>query len=69
MYEEDKIKAGILFCPADKELVAIKTKTHQLNMDYNNTYEEDSCKRNEIIHKIVGEWGQDTFHAALEGKG
>lgn len=37
MREEEKINAGILFSPADPELKAIKLKTHNLNVDYNNT--------------------------------
>lgn len=41
MREEEKINAGILFCPGDPELVAIKRKTHNLNVDYNNTYEDE----------------------------
>lgn len=61
MREEEKIKSGMLFNPADKELAAIKMKTHNLNIDYNNTYENDVEKRNDIIHKIVGELGEGTF--------
>lgn len=41
MREEEKIKAGILFSPADAELKAIKLKAHNLNNDYNATYEDD----------------------------
>jgi maltose O-acetyltransferase len=39
MHEEDKIKAGVLFCPGDPELKAIKLKTHKLDVDYNQTHE------------------------------
>lgn len=41
MSEEEKIKAEILFCPATPELVAIKCKTHNLNVDYNMTHEDE----------------------------
>ena len=34
MCEEEKIREGILFSPADPELKAIKLKTHNLNIDY-----------------------------------
>ena len=61
MREEDKIKAGILFCPGDPELKAIKLKTHNLNLDYNSTYEDETEKRAEIIEKIVGEIGEGGF--------
>lgn len=58
MKEEDRIKAGILFSPGDPELRAIKCRTHKLNIDYNNTYEDDVEKRKEIISKIVGSMGE-----------
>ena len=50
MKEEDRIKAGILFSPGDPELRAIKCRTHKLNIDYNNTYEDDVERRKEIIY-------------------
>ena len=53
--EEEKIQAGILFCPADPELVAIKRKTHDLDVDYNMTHEDEFEKRDAILHEILGE--------------
>lgn len=61
MREEEKIKAGILFCPADPELKAIKLKTHNLNLDYNNTYEDETEKRAAILSEIIGEFGEGGF--------
>ena len=61
MREEDKIKAGLLFSPADPKLAAIKLKTHNLNVDYNRTYEDETQKRSEILHEMLGELGQDSF--------
>ena len=61
MNEQEKIRAGILFCPADSELKAIKLKTHNLNVDYNNTYEDESEKRAEILSEIIGEFGEGGF--------
>ena len=57
MKEEEKIRAGILFCPGDPELKAIKLKTHNLNVDYNNTHEDETEKRAEILSEIIGEFG------------
>lgn len=53
MREEEKIKEGILFSPADPELKAIKLKTHNLNVDYNNTYEDETEKRAAILSEIT----------------
>lgn len=61
MREEDKIKEGILFSPADPELKAIKLRTHKLNIDYNKTYEDETEKRKKIIKEILGESGEGTF--------
>lgn len=61
MKEEEKIKAGILFCPGDPELKAIKRKTHNLNIDYNQTYEDETEKRTAILSEIIGEMGENGF--------
>lgn len=61
MREEEKIGAGILFSPADPELKAIKLKTHNLNVDYNNTYEDETEKRTAILSEIIGEFGEGGF--------
>lgn len=59
--EEEKIRAGILFCPADPELKAIKLKTHNLNVDYNKTHEDEYEKRAAILSEIIGEFGEGGF--------
>lgn len=61
MREEEKIMAGILFCPGDPDLREIKRRTHNLNVDYNATYEDETEKRTQIIHEIVGEIGEGGF--------
>ena len=61
MREEEKIKAGILFCPADPELKAMKLKTHNLNVDYNKTYEDEVEKRAAILSEMIGEFGEGGF--------
>lgn len=61
MREEEKIKEGILFCPGDPELKAIKLKTHKLNVDHNRTYEDESEKRAAILSEMIGELGEGSF--------
>ena len=75
MREEEKIAAGILFCPGDPELKALKLKAHKLNIDYNNTYEDDVEKRKQILSELVGEFGQNStiqgpvfFHYGIHTK-
>ncbi len=55
--EEEKIMQGVLFCPGDPDLRAIKRKTHNLNTDYNATYEDETEKRAKILQEIVGSLG------------
>ena len=61
MNEEAKIKAGILFSPADPQLKEMKLRTHKLNLDYNRLYEDEVEARETIIHQIVGHIGEGTF--------
>lgn len=61
MREEEKIFAGVLFSPADPELKQIKLQTHKLNVDYNNTYEDETEKRKAILSRIIGEMGENGF--------
>jgi acetyltransferase-like isoleucine patch superfamily enzyme len=61
MTEEEKIGAGILFCPGEPSLRAIKLRTHRLNQDYNRLYEDAYEERSEIIRQIVGEIGDGFF--------
>ena len=56
--EEERIFQGIVFCPGDPELVALKLRTHNLNVDYNNTYEDEYEKRAAILGEILGEMGE-----------
>lgn len=61
MGEEEKIKKGILFSPADPELVSIKLRTHNLCVDYNQTHEDEAEKRQAILKKIIGKMGENVF--------
>ncbi len=61
MREEEKIKAGILFNPGDPELKAMKLRAHNLNMDYNQTYEDETEKRAAILAELIGELGEGSF--------
>lgn len=61
MKEEEKILAGELFCPATPELQAIKLRTHNLNLDYNQTYQHETEKRARILGEMLGAIGEGTF--------
>jgi len=59
--EEEKIFAGRLFAPGDEELRRIKLRTHNLNNDYNATYEHESEKRAALLSEMLGSIGEGSF--------
>ena len=61
MTEGEKIKAGVLFCPGEPELVAIKLRTHNLNLEYNLTREDETEKREAILRQMLGQMGEGVF--------
>lgn len=61
MTEEEKILSGLLFCPGDPALRALKLVSHNLCTEYNRTFEDETEKRTELIHRILGELGEGGF--------
>ena len=61
MGEEDRIMKGIVISPGDPELRAIKLRTHNLNLEYNKTFEDETQRRRELLAQMVGEMGENGF--------
>lgn len=61
MTENEKRAAGLLFCPADPELKAIKRRAHRLDQDYNRTYEDETEERARILSELLGGLGEGSF--------
>jgi len=61
MNAEERELAGLLFCPGDPALVAIKRKAHKLNQDYNRLYEDETEAREAILAELLGGIGEKTF--------
>lgn len=59
--EEQRIAAGVLFCPGDPELKAIKLRAHNLDTEYNATFENETEKRSQILKELIGEMGEGSF--------
>lgn len=59
--EEQRIAAGVLFCPGDPELKAIKLRAHNLDTEYNATFENEAEKRSRILKELIGEMGEGSF--------
>ena len=61
MKAEERIFSGVLFAPGDPELRAIKLRTHNLNNDYNATYEHETEKRAQLLSRMVSSIGEGSF--------
>ncbi len=61
MTEEEKLSRGLLFTPGDPQLKAIKLRTHNLNLRYNATFEDESEKRDSLLRQILGKMGAGCF--------
>lgn len=61
MNEEEKIFAGQLYCPGQAELKALKLKAHNLNLDYNRLYENETEQREAILRQLLGDMGSNCF--------
>lgn len=58
MTEEEKEFAGLMYSPADPALVAVKRRAHILSVQYSMTTEDETEKREKIIHELFPEIGE-----------
>lgn len=61
MSEENRILDGVLFTPGAQELREIKLRAHNLDTDYNRTYENETEKRKRILNELLGSFGEGSF--------
>ena len=61
MRAEERIFQGIVFNPGDPELKAIKLRTHNLDVEYNQTFEDETEKRAQLLSQMVGQMGEGGF--------
>ena len=52
MTEKEKMLAGMIYDPMDKELGELKAKCHKLCLEYNNTTEDEVDKRQAILQDM-----------------
>lgn len=53
MTEQERMLAGKIYDPSDKELLNQRVKAHRLSKMYNDTLEEEEAKRRDIIDALV----------------
>jgi len=59
--EFEKMSAGKLYDPSDKELAKLRLNAHKWSKDYNDTYEDEVEKRAEILKKLCPNLGKGTY--------
>ncbi len=53
MTEYEKMILGELYYPGDEELYTLRTRAHKLCVEYNQTFDTDEDKRNEILSNLI----------------
>lgn len=61
MTEREKMIAGKIYDPSDKELVAMRLKAHKLSARYNNLFEDEEEERNSILAELIPNMGKGTY--------
>ncbi len=59
MTEKEKMLAGKLYDPTDRELTDLRTKAHRLSKIYSDTFEDETEKRTAILSELIGHLGKD----------
>ncbi|MCD7856085.1 MAG: sugar O-acetyltransferase [Clostridiales bacterium] len=59
--ELEKMLTGEMYYPGDEELTKIREKAHRLSHDYNNTYEDEYGKREQILKELLPNMGEGTY--------
>ena len=60
MTEEEKMIRGMIYDSSDKVLAMKRTNAHKLSKDYNDTYEDEVEKREEILKGLLPNMGKGT---------
>lgn len=61
MTEMQKMLAGKIYDPNDRELLILRQAAHRLSKQYNDTFEEETEKRKELLDKLLPFRGEGTY--------
>lgn len=53
MTEKEKMLAGKIYDPSDSELEELRIKAHRLSKQFNDTFDDEEEKREEILNKLI----------------
>lgn len=61
MTEKEKMLAGRIYDPSDKELYELRKNAHKLSKAYNDTFEDEEEKRIEILNGLLPDRGEGAY--------
>lgn len=61
MTEQEKMLAGKIYDPSDKELAELRANAHRLSKMYNDTFETEEEKRKEILEELLPNCGEGSY--------
>ena len=61
MTEKEKMLAGKIYDPFTKELLELRTRAHKLCKLYNDTAEDETQKRTDILNVLLPDRGEGTY--------
>lgn len=61
MTEKEKMLAGKIYNPSDKELASLRLQAHKLSKMYNDTFEDEEEKREQILKELVPDRKKGVF--------
>lgn len=61
MTEKEKMLAGKIYDPSDKELSETRLKAHKLSARYNSLFEDEEETRNKILSELIPDMGKGTY--------
>ena len=53
MTEKEKMLAGKIYDPSDNELEKLRIKAHRLSKQFNDTFDDEQEKREEILNELI----------------
>ena len=53
MTEKEKMLAGKIYDPSDSELETLRIQAHRLSKQFNDTFDDEQEKREEILNKLI----------------
>lgn len=61
MTEQEKMLLGKIYDPSDEILSTLRGKAHKLSQQYNNTLENETAVRKQILEELIPKLGKSVF--------